>query len=97
MAKTAVFVELVVAEGKFDECFGLFLQHAAASRKEWGCLRFDVTVPDGSANTLMLYELYADRASFEAHSTTERIKRHRENSHPMLAEKRLVVCEVVDC
>lgn len=97
MTKTAVFVELVTVEDQFDECYRLFLKHAAASREESGCLRFDVTVPDASSNTMMLYELYADRASFDAHSTTERIKQHREAAHPMLAEKRLVVCEVVDC
>ena len=97
MAQTAVFVELVTVEGQFDQCYRLFLKHAAASREEPGCLRFDVTVPDGSSNAIMLYELYADRASFEAHSTTERIEQHRQTAHPMLAEKRLVVCEVVDC
>ena len=96
MAKTAVFVELEAVEGRFDECFRLFLQHAAASREEAGCLRFDVTVPDESTNRIMLYELYADRESFEAHSATERIERHRELTSPLLADKRLVVCEVVD-
>ena len=96
MKGIAVFVELVTSEGCFDECYRLFLEHAAASRNEPGCIRFDVTIPEGSSNSMMLYELYADRESFEAHSNSERIQRHREKSHPLLSDKRLVVCEAVE-
>ncbi len=34
---------------------------------EPGCRRFDVLVPKGSADTILLYEIYDNQAAFEAH------------------------------
>ena len=34
---------------------------------EPGCRRFDVLIPTGTDNQLWLYEIYDDRAAFEAH------------------------------
>ena len=36
-------------------------------RLEPGCQRFDVLVPKGSKDSILLYEIYDDRAAFEAH------------------------------
>lgn len=35
--------------------------------REPGCQRFDVCVGEGGATTVFLYEIYSDRAAFEAH------------------------------
>lgn len=35
--------------------------------QEPGCRRFDVLVPKGRDDTIMLYEIYDSRAAFEAH------------------------------
>ncbi len=35
--------------------------------QEPGCRRFDVLVPKGATDTILLYEIYDSRAAFEAH------------------------------
>jgi len=37
---------------------------------EPGCQRFDVLVPKGRDDTILLYEIYDNRAAFEAHLAT---------------------------
>lgn len=37
---------------------------------EPGCQRFDVLVPKGVADAILLYEIYDSRAAFEAHLQT---------------------------
>jgi quinol monooxygenase YgiN len=36
-------------------------------RDESGTLQFDILRPEGTENTLMIYEVYADEAAFKAH------------------------------
>ena len=45
---------------------------------EPGCLRFDVIQDENDPNILYFYEVYRDRAAFEAHGNTEHIARYRE-------------------
>jgi quinol monooxygenase YgiN len=49
----------------------LVAQNAAASvRNEPGCRRFDVLVSDNADDAIVLYEIYADEAAFDAHLQT---------------------------
>ena len=61
-----VTVEFVVRE----ECVGEFclaiMANARASRAERGCRQFDVCVAPEDRARLFLYEVYVDRAAFEA-------------------------------
>lgn len=41
---------------------------------EPGCHRFDVAVSEDGPSTVFLYELYTDRAAFEAHLATDHFK-----------------------
>ncbi|MBB2201381.1 putative quinol monooxygenase [Gluconacetobacter tumulisoli] len=41
---------------------------------EPGCERFDVLLPDGEANRVVLFEIYADQAAFDAHLATPHYK-----------------------
>ncbi len=52
-----------------------FMRHvrenaAASVRDEPGCRRFDVLRPENGAERVTLYEIYHDRAAFEAHLRT---------------------------
>lgn len=52
-----------------------FIRHARANaaasvRDEPGCRRFDVLLPEDAAERIALYEIYRDRAAFEAHVST---------------------------
>lgn len=41
---------------------------------EPGCHRFDVAVGEDGPETVFLYELYADRAAFDAHRATDHFR-----------------------
>lgn len=41
---------------------------------EPGCHRFDVAVGEGGSETVFLYELYTDRAAFDAHLASPHFK-----------------------
>ena len=96
MSKVTVIAEITAKPGQFDALYERMLQHGKASRSEPGCLRFDISVPRKSQNTLALYELYEDQAGFDFHSNTDRFKAHREATADMVAERRIVVCDLKD-
>ncbi|GAA4481520.1 MULTISPECIES: putative quinol monooxygenase [Gluconacetobacter] len=41
---------------------------------EAGCHAFDVLLPDGEPHTVILHEVYTDRAAFDTHLTTPHYK-----------------------
>lgn len=51
------------------------IANARASReREPGCLQFDVCVDPAQPDCIFLYEVYADRAAFDAHLATEHFR-----------------------
>ncbi len=67
-----VTVDFVVAPGFVDAFRVEMLGNARASLLyEPGCRRFDVAFSDEDRSKVFLYELYDDRAAFEAHQRTE--------------------------
>jgi autoinducer 2-degrading protein len=67
----AITVAFELQDGTRERFLELIRANAAASvAEEPGCYRFDVLTPraggNGSADVL-LYEIYADRAAFDAH------------------------------
>ena len=63
-------VELILNDGAMDEFMHVILENAANSRKEPGCLRFDVLRPDDAPNSVVLYEIYVDEGGYNAHRQT---------------------------
>lgn len=96
MSKIAIIAEFTTTPGKFDSFLERMKVHAAASRQEPGCLRFDVVIPQDSENRVMLYELYQDQAAFDFHAGTERLKAHRKATADWTAERKVTVCELLD-
>ncbi|HEV2124920.1 MAG TPA: putative quinol monooxygenase, partial [Chloroflexota bacterium] len=45
---------------------------------EPGCFRFDVIQDESDPNTLILYEIYRDKAAFDDHLTTPHFHRWRD-------------------
>jgi len=71
MAKHYVLeVELEINDGAMDEFLSVVLENATNSRKEPGCLRFDVLRPDDAPNSVVLYEIYVDEGGHQAHRQT---------------------------
>lgn len=68
MSKLAVIGTIVVQTGTRAEVLRAVLAHRERCLKEEpGTIAFEVLVPADDETKLLLYELYADRASFAAH------------------------------
>ena len=69
----------------------------ASARDEPGCRRFDVLEPKGEPDHVFLYEIYDDRAAFEAHLKTPHFAVFDRESASLVAGRAIteyaLVCE----
>ena len=64
------------------------LQQAKNSlEREAGCQRFDVCFADDRPDQVFLYEIYDDKAAFDAHLLTGHYKSFNEAAAPMVLDK----------
>ena len=83
-----VTVALTAAEGCADALLAALRDNAARSvADEPGCHRFDVAVTEGAGGRFFLYELYTDRAAFDAHLATPHYAVFRDASARLVAAK----------
>lgn len=81
--------------GRGADFLPLMRENARASvADEPGCLRFDVCLPvggegGGDGSEVFLYELYADRAAFDAHLASPHYRAFDAATRDMVAEKRV--------
>jgi (4S)-4-hydroxy-5-phosphonooxypentane-2,3-dione isomerase len=61
--------------------------NARESSREPGCQRFDVLEPEGEDDRILLYEIYDDRAAFDAHVRSDHYAIFAEASSPLVAGK----------
>lgn len=76
----------------------LVCENARAScSDEPGCRRFDVLAVPGEADRIVLYEIYDDRAAFDAHLKTRHFAQFNDASAALVAAKAVtemtLVCE----
>jgi len=70
-----IVVEFHLKPGARSQFRSLIDANADASvRNEPGCLQFDVLEPEGEGDRVMLYEIYSDKAAFDAHLQTEHFR-----------------------
>jgi (4S)-4-hydroxy-5-phosphonooxypentane-2,3-dione isomerase len=83
-----VCVRLEIAPAKVEAFSELVRFNAANSRKEPGCLKFDVL--RGAENPLLfrLHEVYRDEAAFKAHQQTAHYARWRAEIEALQASPR---------
>jgi quinol monooxygenase YgiN len=79
-----------------QESIAAFLEHMLANARasletEPGCLRFDVLQPEGADNRVFLYEIYRDRAAFDAHSASPHYLEFAEATQSMVRQKTVEV------
>eukprot|EP00442_Polarella_glacialis_P050502 CAMPEP_0115071804 /NCGR_PEP_ID=MMETSP0227-20121206/13879_1 /TAXON_ID=89957 /ORGANISM="Polarella glacialis, Strain CCMP 1383" /LENGTH=152 /DNA_ID=CAMNT_0002458483 /DNA_START=50 /DNA_END=505 /DNA_ORIENTATION=- len=74
----ALVVNLEIAPEHLDGFAKVMLPHADNSRKEYGCLRFDVLQVADAPNKFTLYEVYKSAEDLEAHQKTDSFKRWKE-------------------
>ena len=66
-----------------------------SAHAEPDCRRFDVIEPEGAADSILLYEIYGDRAAFEAHMRSEHFARFDAASAGLVVSKSVVTGELV--
>ncbi len=89
MNSFSIVVRFDLREGARDRFLQLVRANAAASvRDEPGCRRFDVLLPrDGDPSCVALYEIYDDRAAFEAHMRTPHFLAFRDAVRDLVARQ----------
>jgi len=91
-----IIVEFTLKPGSGPQFRALIDENATMScATEAGCRRFDVLVPKDSADRVVLYEIYDDRAAFEAHTKTAHFKIFDEASRSLVVDKRVDVLDLV--
>lgn len=83
-----ITVELEIDATKLDAFLPLMAQNAAASvHDEPGCRQFDVCQDQDKPNQMFLYEVYDDRAAFDAHLATPHFIAFDEATASMIISK----------
>lgn len=93
-----IVVDFKVKPGQMAAFRKLIDDNARASVKdEPGCTRFDVCAHCKDADRILLYEIYDDRAAFDAHLKTRHFAVFNTESAPLVADKSVaeydLVCE----
>ena len=91
-----IVVDFRVKPGQMAAFRTLIDENARASvRDEKGCSRFDVCADRKDPNRILLYEIYDDRAAFDAHLKTKHFAVFNEASAPLVAGKTVSECDLV--
>jgi quinol monooxygenase YgiN len=67
----------------------------ASCRTEPGCRQFDVVEPADDENRILLYEIYDDRAAFEAHLQTPHLAAFEKASNHLVTKKTVIAGDLV--
>lgn len=89
--KFAVLVIFKVTESKEEEFRKALKFHSENTWGEAGSLKFVSYVDEIDPTTFYLYELYENRAAFEAHTRGEHMPIFREMANPLLREPAVVL------
>eukprot|EP00616_Rhizochromulina_sp_CCMP1243_P019752 CAMPEP_0118985726 /NCGR_PEP_ID=MMETSP1173-20130426/40651_1 /TAXON_ID=1034831 /ORGANISM="Rhizochromulina marina cf, Strain CCMP1243" /LENGTH=134 /DNA_ID=CAMNT_0006936465 /DNA_START=1 /DNA_END=405 /DNA_ORIENTATION=- len=73
-APVALVVHLEIAQDRVDKFKDVMTYDAAESRKEAGCLRFDLLQDQENANKFVLYEAYEGEDAIAFHKNTPHYK-----------------------
>lgn len=83
-----VTVEFTIEPGRVHAFLPLMIDNAKASReREPGCRQFDVCADPAAPDRIFLYEVYADRAAFDAHLASAHFKAFDRAVAPWIAAK----------
>lgn len=98
MSPFVIVVEFKIHNGQMAAFRKLMDENARAScRDEPGCQRFDVLTSPKDPDHILLYEIYDDRAAFDAHVKTQHFAVFNTESASLVADKAVkeyaLVCE----
>jgi quinol monooxygenase YgiN len=90
MSGFVIVVDFKIKLGEMQNFRHLIDENAKASvRDEPGCRRFDVLADRKEADRILLYEIYANRAAFDAHMRTPHFAVFDRDSEALVADKRV--------
>jgi quinol monooxygenase YgiN len=88
MSGFVIVVDFRIKAGEMQNFRRLIDENARTSvRDEPGCRRFDVLASRKEADRILLYEVYADRAAFDAHMRTPHFAVFDRESAALVADK----------
>jgi autoinducer 2-degrading protein len=91
-----VFVDFRLKTGSRPAFRELVEANARLSvRQEPDCRRFDVIEPEGRADSILVYEIYGDRAAFEAHMQSKHFSRFDAESAAYVISKSISVGKLI--
>ncbi len=89
-APFVVIAEVRVRPEDFAAFLPLARRHAVNCRaNEPGCLQFDVTLPAGTRDSVLFYEVYASATDFEAHKTSAHLDWFRGETAGMVVDRQI--------
>ncbi len=92
-----VTVEFDIKAEQLDEFRAQMIANATASReREPGCRQFEVCADPAKPQAIYLYEVYDDRAAFDAHLASEHFKTFDRIVAPWIASKAVRIYERLD-
>jgi len=90
MSAIVLHVELTLHPEHRDAYIARALAHkASVNANEPACQRFEISVEAENQNVVRLYEVYDDEAAVQHHMQTPYMNAYREDTAPMIAERKL--------
>ena len=96
MSAIAIIAEFDV-KPKCRDAFERIIRSLAKNtlKDEDGCERCDVLIPHEDIGKIMLYEIYRDAEVLATHNGSPRLPRVREDYKDLIADKRVIVGDIV--
>jgi (4S)-4-hydroxy-5-phosphonooxypentane-2,3-dione isomerase len=94
MPRYVITVDFFLHAGTLEPFLRLIKENAQKSLSdEPGCDRFDVLIEKGSPDHIVLYEIYQDRAAFDAHVKSRHFAQFNTASQRYVKDKKIVEYE----
>ena len=93
----SLIVKLYIKEENLEDFKKISCYNSENSRKEPGCLRFDVLQNEENPCMFFLYEIYKGDDDIAHHRTTEHYQKWRDTVADMMSQPREVVKAVALC
>ena len=91
MSRFVITVDFHLHPGAMREFLPLMVRNANQSRElEPGCERFDVLLPKDTADRVLLYEIYTDKAAFGEHLRAAHFLSFDSATKSLIKEKKIV-------
>lgn len=96
MSGYVILVDFLLKPGSRPEFRHAIDANAKAScRTEPGCRQFDVVEPGDEPDRIILYEIYDDRAAFEAHLKAPHLAAFEAASNHLVTKKTVIAGDLV--